>query len=268
MISTLRYIRKPLYVDAVRVTAANFEEIAAWCQGEMLRDEPDERNKKGKRYIRVRVHNPVTPKQSKAYVGDWILYTEKGYKIYNNRAFLSAFDPAPVPPPIVDEVPLSDERLTGDPVVDATADESVQAGADRLRAEQQPIKPHVIEEAELHSVGPVVADPSVDNGVGEIEIVPATPEAVADAILEDDVKRADLDIPPKQPFSQGGGGPVALADDVKTVDAAPEQESIEPAAAEGRRVLSIEEQASLSSDEVQELVRSGEAVLAQDIAQP
>ncbi len=85
MVDTEKYIRKPLYVDAVRVTNANFDEIATWCQGEVL-------DENGKRYIKVRVHNPKVPRQTKAFVGDWLLYTERGYKVYTNKAFHASFD--------------------------------------------------------------------------------------------------------------------------------------------------------------------------------
>ena len=90
-VTTTQYTRKPLNVAAVRVTGGNFEEIAAWCQGEILQDEaPDQGT--GKQYIHVRVHNPKNPRQTKAYVGDWLLYTERGYKIYTNKAFHASFD--------------------------------------------------------------------------------------------------------------------------------------------------------------------------------
>lgn len=93
-VTTTRYIRKPLYVSAVRVTTANFDEIADWCQGEVQKDEmPD--GGTGKKFIRVRVHNPKNPRQTKAFVGDWILYTERGYKVYTNKAFHASFDEAP-----------------------------------------------------------------------------------------------------------------------------------------------------------------------------
>lgn len=91
-IETTQYLRKPLYVAAVRVTDANFDEMASWCQGEIQQDEI---NGNGNRsYIRVRVHNPKSPRQTKAFVGDWLLYTERGYKVYTNRAFHESFDEA------------------------------------------------------------------------------------------------------------------------------------------------------------------------------
>lgn len=88
-IETQKYIRKPLYVDAVRVTVDNFEDIATWCQGEIRQDETPGSNK---RYIKVRVQYPMNPRQTKAFVGDWILYTDRGYKVYLNKAFQMAFD--------------------------------------------------------------------------------------------------------------------------------------------------------------------------------
>jgi hypothetical protein len=94
-IVTEKYVRKPLVVDAVQVTAENFEAIADWCQGEIVNNDGTEVTKvnPGGQHVRVRVHNPKTPRQTKAYVGDWILYTDRGYKIYTIRAFEASFDP-------------------------------------------------------------------------------------------------------------------------------------------------------------------------------
>jgi hypothetical protein len=101
-VTTHRYIRKPLYVDAVHVSEDNFVEVSKWCQGEVrLRDheelvdvaELDDPSVPHECFIRVRVHNPKNPRQTKAFVGDWILYTEKGYKVYTQKAFRNSFDP-------------------------------------------------------------------------------------------------------------------------------------------------------------------------------
>lgn len=89
---TTRYVRKPLHVDAVRITEENFEEIAAWCQGEIQQDDVPVGTGPGKKFIKIRVHNPKNPRQTKAFVGDWLLYTERGYKVYTNKAFNSSFD--------------------------------------------------------------------------------------------------------------------------------------------------------------------------------
>lgn len=97
-IVTQRYVKKPLYVDAVQVTQQNFAEIAAWCQGQILwasndtEVTPEEGVDPGKQYVRVRVHNPKNPRQTKAFIGDWLLYTTRGYKVYTDKAFLGSFD--------------------------------------------------------------------------------------------------------------------------------------------------------------------------------
>lgn len=92
-IETTRYIKKALYVEAVRITKDNLEDIADWCQGEIQQDEVP--GKGTKKFIRVRVHNPKNSRQTKAHIGDWLLYTDRGYKIYTNRAFCQSFDQAP-----------------------------------------------------------------------------------------------------------------------------------------------------------------------------
>jgi hypothetical protein len=102
-VTTTQFLRKPLYVEAVRVTRENFDEVATWCQGEVQQDEIPGKGT-GKKYIKVRVHNPKNPRQTKAMVGDWLLYTDRGYKIYTNKAFHTSFDEVQV----VDE-PIGDD---------------------------------------------------------------------------------------------------------------------------------------------------------------
>jgi replicative superfamily II helicase len=95
-IVTRKYVRKPLIVDAVQVTVENFEELADWCQGSIVnndKSEPVEEVDPSIQHIHVRVHNPRSERQTKAFVGDWILYTERGYKIYNTKAFTGTFAP-------------------------------------------------------------------------------------------------------------------------------------------------------------------------------
>jgi hypothetical protein len=84
--NTTKFVRKPLYVDAVQVTNANFTEVVEWCQGDIK--ETDDRQQ----YIRVRVVNPKNTRQTQAFVGDWILYTDRGYKVYTTKAFRHSFD--------------------------------------------------------------------------------------------------------------------------------------------------------------------------------
>lgn len=102
MVETQRYVRKPLYVDAVQVTEENFEEVALWCQGDIMNRNGGSIEKvdgetsvitinPNDQYIHVRVVYPKTIRQTQAYVGDWILYTEQGYKVYTPGAFESSW---------------------------------------------------------------------------------------------------------------------------------------------------------------------------------
>lgn len=98
-IVTTRYVRKPLYVDAVKVTPDNFVPVAGWCQGDIRRIDNDavvtEVNIVPEEcYVRVRVHNPKTPRQTQLRVGDWLLYTDRGYKVYTEKAFFNSFEQA------------------------------------------------------------------------------------------------------------------------------------------------------------------------------
>lgn len=92
-----QYVRKPLYVQALQVTEENFEQVARWCMGEIRNiDEspvaPGTTANPSKQYIHVRVHNPKNQRQTKAFLDDWLLYTERGYKVYTTKAFEANFD--------------------------------------------------------------------------------------------------------------------------------------------------------------------------------
>ncbi len=76
MVNTEKYVRKPLFVDAVQVTAENMVEISNWCQGEIKNYDgkslaaPEAGNIASERYIHVRVHNPKNVRQTKAFIGE------------------------------------------------------------------------------------------------------------------------------------------------------------------------------------------------------
>lgn len=121
-VKTVKYVRKPLYVEAVQVTAENFLDIVSWCQalvgaqgsepGTEIRPADGVELDPAKHYIRIRVHNPQSQRQTKAFVGDWILYTEMGYKIYTDQAFTNNFDP------VEEAVDFREEAAAPQPVVE------------------------------------------------------------------------------------------------------------------------------------------------------
>lgn len=94
-ITPQKYIRKPLVVLGVEVTNENFMELALWVQGSLFNIDGTQGGEinPDKQYILVRVHNAKSPRQSKAFVGDWILYSDRGYKVYTPKAFNNTFDP-------------------------------------------------------------------------------------------------------------------------------------------------------------------------------
>lgn len=88
-IVTEKYIRKAFEIDAVQVTEENFEEVAKWCDGDIR---TEKHGRKDVRYIQVRVNRPLNERQTKAFIGDWVLYAGTGYKVYTNKAFTSSFE--------------------------------------------------------------------------------------------------------------------------------------------------------------------------------
>ena len=89
MINPIKYKRKSFEVEAVQVTAQNLQEAAKWCGGE-VRFENNNLDIDSA-YIKVKVRRPLNEKQTRAAVGDWILLSESGYKVYTSRAFESSF---------------------------------------------------------------------------------------------------------------------------------------------------------------------------------
>lgn len=101
-IQTKTYVRKPLYVEAIQITHDNFVDVAQWCQGEIRDNDQEDLIDPTSEpsvtlaencHIRIRVHNPKNMRQTKGFVGDWVLYTERGYKVYTAKAFKASFDP-------------------------------------------------------------------------------------------------------------------------------------------------------------------------------
>lgn len=85
---THKFARRPFYVDAVRVTQANMEEVAEWCNGKIQTQGEDEAP-----YISIKVYRPLNDRQTQAFVGDWVLlYGSTGFKVYTPKAFDKSFE--------------------------------------------------------------------------------------------------------------------------------------------------------------------------------
>lgn len=78
------FVRRSFAVKAVRVTKENIWELAEWCGGTVT-------DIHGDIHIKVDVKRPLNEKQTQAHVGDWVLNTKKGFKVYNEKAFHANF---------------------------------------------------------------------------------------------------------------------------------------------------------------------------------
>lgn len=283
-VETQRYIRKPLYVQAVRVTPENFDELVKWCQGEV--ETKVNSTRKNKKYIKVRVHHPKNPRQTQAFVGDWILYTDRGYKVYTNDAFNLAFD-------LVDEVeskeyPYEEGNVVVlGPEIFAAAVEGrrvISWKGENFVPQEQPDQnyeeierataapePEVVEESPLASTVAAIDEHTTPQGEPH-EYVEATPQAIADVVAE----QQPVEEVPVTPVSEEVAveeSPTSppVPDPIVPPEVAPQPEPVSEQppeiAAAGKMVISLEEQQQLGPEGVRELLASGEAVLAQDLAE-
>jgi hypothetical protein len=79
------YERLPFTVLAVQVTPQNIYQVAKWCRGQVRTEG------KRKKYIQVEVRRALNERQTKAYVGDYVLKAGTGFKIYTPKAFEESF---------------------------------------------------------------------------------------------------------------------------------------------------------------------------------
>lgn len=101
-IEPIKFARRPFYVDAIQVTAENMADVAEWCSGTVI-PQTAERGA----HIHVRVFRPMNENQSRAFIGDWLLYAGSGYKVYTTKAFGESFEE-------IDEEPCGRTELTLD----------------------------------------------------------------------------------------------------------------------------------------------------------
>lgn len=92
--ATTHFVRKPFFVDGVRVTKENMDSVSLWCKGTLKQTEPKVKDKKPSPYIEVEVHRPANDRQKRAFVGDWVLQAENGFKVYTDQALRATFEVA------------------------------------------------------------------------------------------------------------------------------------------------------------------------------
>lgn len=90
------WTRKSFDVQAVRITEDNIREVALWSGGVVRRhvNNPGEALRGvNKRYIQLEVNHYNKLREEKAYIGDWILKTDEGFRHYRDKSFRLAFQP-------------------------------------------------------------------------------------------------------------------------------------------------------------------------------
>jgi hypothetical protein len=88
VIKTSSFVRKPLVVEGLQVNTHNMDEVAAWCGGS-IEETPSER-----KFIKLHIKPSPMTRQNMAFVGDWVLKSDVGFKIYSKKAFERTFDPS------------------------------------------------------------------------------------------------------------------------------------------------------------------------------
>lgn len=86
-----KFVRVTFEVSAVQVTKENMQEVSDWCKGEIRQGVTSRDELETNPYIKVKVHRPITERQTKAFPGDWVLSTTTGYKVYPDKSFTTCF---------------------------------------------------------------------------------------------------------------------------------------------------------------------------------
>lgn len=79
-----KYTRIPFNIEAIQVSEENLRDVAAWCEGSVER-------LNGREHIAVPVFSPVNDRQKRAYSGDWVLKSKKGFRVFTDGAFKASF---------------------------------------------------------------------------------------------------------------------------------------------------------------------------------
>jgi len=89
-LNPVRYVHKPLYVNAIQVTPENMAAISEWCKGSIVSATSEK-----EQHIKVQVKRALNVRQTEAFAGDWVLKVSGGWKVYTHEAFSRDFKPEP-----------------------------------------------------------------------------------------------------------------------------------------------------------------------------
>lgn len=84
----VRFVRRPFFVTAFLVTEDNMKKVAEWCEGNIHHHNSGD-------FIKVHnVLNAQNERQTKAYVGDYVLKSGSHFKVYTQTSFQKSFKSA------------------------------------------------------------------------------------------------------------------------------------------------------------------------------
>jgi hypothetical protein len=87
---TSRWVRKNSNVEAVRLNRAEIHKIAFWCGGAIMATDTGGREGNGALFILLPFKSNYN-KPNRAFMGDWILKDDDGFKVYSHEAFQGVF---------------------------------------------------------------------------------------------------------------------------------------------------------------------------------
>lgn len=92
-----QYTPKQVPVMATQITSDNMGEVAEWCSGEIRTEAVSETTTQN--YIKVPAYRAMNERQTKGYLGDWILKRGETIKVYTDNAFRKGYvdDPSAIP---------------------------------------------------------------------------------------------------------------------------------------------------------------------------
>lgn len=90
------YTRKPQHVEAVKVTADNMAEVAAWCKGELTKATFTKFTKELgeatlQECVQVPVIRPLNDRLRFAFVGDYVVKSGTSFRVYVEKVFSASF---------------------------------------------------------------------------------------------------------------------------------------------------------------------------------
>lgn len=86
----LKFVRKSFPVDAVRVSHKNIHELAGILGATVAKTLDDHQ----RLYICLDKIKTSNARQTKAYIGDWVVVAENGIKVYRDKSFRRVFEQA------------------------------------------------------------------------------------------------------------------------------------------------------------------------------